>query len=60
MTYEYMCKKCDHVWELEQGIKDPKRPKKCPKCNGKDVSRLINSENGFVLNGSCWSKDGYQ
>lgn len=58
-TYEYRCKnpECGHEWEQEQRITDPKRTT-CPKCEKETAERLI-SASGFVLNGTCWGRDGY-
>jgi putative FmdB family regulatory protein len=57
VTYEYECTNCYHEWEEEQKITD-KPIKKCPKCKLEAAHRMI-SKSGFVLNGTCWAKDGY-
>ena len=49
-TYEYVCSKCGHEFELFQSIKEePKRT--CPKCKGR-VKRLIGSGAGLLFKGS--------
>jgi len=38
MRYDYTCRDCELVFEIEKGIKDPP-PDKCPKCGSKKVER---------------------
>jgi putative FmdB family regulatory protein len=57
-TYDYICTKCKHTWELEQRIvEDPVR--KCPKCRANTAKRQISSGAGFILKGGGWYADGY-
>ena len=56
-TYEYLCKSCDHEFEREQRITDPK-VRTCPKCKKRRVERLI-SQTSFVLRGGGWYNDLY-
>jgi len=57
-TYDYICTKCRHAWELEQRIvEDPVR--KCPKCGANTAKRQISSGAGFILKGGGWYADGY-
>ncbi len=57
-TYDYICTKCHHAWELEQRIvEDPVR--KCPKCRANTAKRQISSGAGFILKGGGWYADGY-
>jgi putative FmdB family regulatory protein len=57
-TYDYICTKCHHAWELEQRIvEDPVR--KCPKCGANTAKRQISSGAGFILKGGGWYADGY-
>ncbi len=49
-TYDYKCKKCEHEFELFQGMAD-KPIKKCPECNG-EVERLIGTGGGLIFKGS--------
>ena len=47
--YDYKCKKCEYLFEVEQRMSDPKL-EFCPKCKGK-VERLI-SPVGIIFKGS--------
>lgn len=58
MTYEYKCKKCKHLWEEDQSIKD-KPIEVCPKCKKKGATRLISGGSSFILKGGNWSNNGY-
>ena len=54
--YEYKCKFCGNLVEVEQGINE--RPLSvCWKCKGR-LERLIGMTS-FQLKGSGWSADGY-
>jgi len=59
-TYDYQCKTCDNVFEIDQSIKDDKLIEfLCPICNSNQpVVRIITSMN-FVLKGRGWAADGY-
>ena len=54
--YEYECKSCENVFEVQQRMTD-KPLKKCPDCSG-EVKKLI-SATSFQLKGSGWYADGY-
>jgi putative FmdB family regulatory protein len=51
-TYDYVCEKCGHEFEVFQSMKDP-RLTKCPQkpCRGK-VERKIGAGAGLVFKGS--------
>jgi len=49
-TYDYVCTKCGHEFELVQRITDPPRSR-CPKCRGK-VERKIGAGAGLLFKGS--------
>lgn len=55
--YEYKCPKCNHVFEKNQKVNDPKPP--CPKCSAQDVEKLLGTGGNFHLKGGGWYKDGY-
>ncbi len=55
-TYENRCRRCGHLFENVQSIKDETRPA-CPVCGG-ETERLI-SLGSFVLKGTGWAKQGY-
>lgn len=58
MTYDYICKSCEHTWEQEQGIKEDPITM-CPKCGEETAQRLISGGGGFILKGGGWFRTGY-
>lgn len=54
--YEYECKKCEKVFEVQQRMSDDPLTQ-CPDCKG-EVKKLI-SNNSFQLRGGGWYADGY-
>jgi len=56
--YEYVCKKCSHVFEI-MTTKPTDKKEKCPKCH-KVAERLI-SQSTFTLKdgGVGWAEKGY-
>ena len=57
-TYDYKCLACADVFEVFQGIKEP-RLKTCPKCGGK-VKRLIGKGAGLIFKGSGFYATDYK
>jgi putative FmdB family regulatory protein len=57
-TYDYKCRKCGHVFEAFQSIKDAPLSK-CPKCKGK-VQRCIGSGAGIIFKGSGFYQTDYR
>jgi len=57
-TYEYLCQKCGHRFELFQSIKDAPR-KTCPKCRGR-VKRLLGTGAGLIFKGSGFYGTDYR
>ncbi len=57
-TYEYRCKKCDHIFEAFQSMME-KPLKKCPNCGGA-VKRLISSGAGLIFKGSGFYINDYK
>lgn len=55
--YEYRCNGCGKEFEAIQKFSD-KPVKKCPRCSGNKVERLI-SKSSFVLKGEGWYSTGY-
>ncbi|MGL1932975.1 MAG: zinc ribbon domain-containing protein [Desulfotalea sp.] len=54
--YEYECKSCGQVMEVQQRMsEDPLTD--CPACKG-ELKKLISS-NSFQLKGGGWYSDGY-
>ena len=54
--YEYECKACENVFEVQQRMTDDPL-KFCPDCKG-EVKKLI-SASSFQLKGGGWYSDGY-
>ncbi len=55
-VYEYECKECDRVFEVQQKMADePLRH--CPKCRA-PIKKLM-SMSSFQLRGGGWYADGY-
>jgi len=50
-TYEYVCPKCGHAFELFQSMNDAPL-KKCPACKKTGVKRLIGGGAGLIFKGS--------
>jgi len=58
-TYEYVCQKCEHQFELFQSIKA--RPiRKCPQCGKLSVKRLIGTGSGIIFKGSGFYETDYR
>lgn len=55
-VYEYECKDCEKVFEIQQRISDDPL-KNCPECQG-EVKKLM-SMSSFQLKGGGWYADGY-
>lgn len=57
-TYEYQCKKCGHLFEKFQSIKD-KPIRNCPQCRG-GVQRLIGKGAGIIFKGTGFYTTDYR
>ena len=55
-VYEYECKSCDKVIEVQQKMADDPLTT-CPECSG-PVKKIM-SMNSFQLKGGGWYADGY-
>ncbi len=55
-VYEYECKKCDKVFEVQQKMSEAPLTE-CPECQA-PVKKLM-SVNSFQLKGGGWYADGY-
>lgn len=60
MVYEYKCRSCGNVMEIEQKLsEDPLEECYCQVCGSvQHVSKLISAPL-FILKGGGWAKDGY-
>ncbi|MDA1013970.1 MAG: zinc ribbon domain-containing protein [Planctomycetota bacterium] len=58
-TYDYVCKDCEHAWELFQSIKaNPVR--KCPSCGKLKAKRIIGPGAGIIFKGSGFYQTDYR
>ena len=58
-TYDYVCRNCDHKWELFQSIKaNPVR--KCPGCGKLKAKRVIGAGAGILFKGSGFYQTDYR
>jgi putative FmdB family regulatory protein len=58
-TYDYVCRACDHRWELFESIKS-KPSKKCPECGKLKAERLISGGGGIIFKGSGFYTTDYR
>lgn len=58
-TYDYQCDACDHLFELYQGINDPKK-RKCPECGKMKLRRLLGTGAAVVFKGSGFYQTDYR
>ncbi len=58
-TYDYVCRKCGHGWELFQSMKD-KPVRKCPACGSRSAERLIGTGAGIIFRGSGFYVTDYR
>lgn len=57
-TYEYLCKDCDHLFELFEPITASK-VKRCPKCGNK-ATRLLGTGSAIIFKGSGFYQTDYR
>ena len=58
-TYDYVCKECEHEWELFQSMK-AKPVRKCPECGRLKAKRLIGAGAGILFKGSGFYQTDYR
>lgn len=58
-TYDYKCKKCQHVWDEFQSIKAPPT-KKCPACGKAAAERQISAGAGILFKGTGFYQTDYR
>ena len=50
-TYEYVCQKCQHAFEIFQSMKDEPL-KRCPECKKPALKRQVGGGAGLIFKGS--------
>jgi len=58
-TYEYVCKSCDHEFELFQSMTASVK-RKCPECGQLKLNRLIGSGAAVIFKGSGFYETDYR
>ena len=58
-TYDYVCRKCEHSFELFQSMSAPVK-RKCPECGEKSLERLIGTGAGIIFKGSGFYETDYR
>ncbi len=58
-TYDYKCKKCDHVWDVYHSIKAAPI-KKCPACGKGAAERQISAGAAILFKGSGFYLTDYR
>ncbi|GAB4551260.1 MAG: zinc ribbon domain-containing protein [Phycisphaerales bacterium] len=58
-TYDYICRACEHEFELFQSMKDAPK-KKCPDCGKLKLERLIGTGTGVIFKGGGFYETDYR
>ncbi|MBL1219033.1 MAG: zinc ribbon domain-containing protein [Planctomycetes bacterium] len=58
-TYEYVCRACNHDFELFQSMSAPVK-RKCPECGKKKLERLIGTGSAIIFKGSGFYETDYR
>ena len=58
-TYDYVCRQCEHEFELFQQITAPVK-RKCPECGKLRLERLIGTGAGVIFKGSGFYETDYR
>ena len=58
-TYDYVCKNCDHQWEVFHSMKQ-KPLRKCPNCGKLKAERMIGAGGGIIFRGSGFYETDYR
>ncbi len=58
-TYDYVCDKCEHSFELFQQMSESVK-RKCPKCGALKLRRLIGTGAGVLFKGSGFYETDYR
>lgn len=58
-TYEYVCDRCEHRFELFQQMTDPVK-RKCPECGRLALRRLVGAGAGVLFRGNGFYQTDYR
>ena len=58
-TYDYVCRNCDHEFELFQSMSAPVK-RKCPECGKLKLERLIGIGSAVIFKGSGFYETDYR
>ena len=58
-TYDYICKKCEKVFEFFQSMSDAPLTK-CPDCGKQELRRIISGGTGLIFKGSGYYLTDYK
>ena len=58
-TYDYICKKCEKVFEFFQSMSDAPLTK-CPDCGKQELRRIISGGTGLIFKGSGFYLTDYK
>ena len=58
-TYDYVCNKCGHAFELFQQMSDSVK-RKCPECGALKLERLVGTGAGVIFKGSGFYETDYR
>ena len=58
-TYEYVCDRCEHRFELFQQMTDPVK-RKCPECGKLALRRLVGAGAGVLFRGNGFYQTDYR
>lgn len=58
-TYEYICRACEHEFEVFQSMNDPAK-RKCPECGKSTLERKIGAGAAVLFKGSGFYQTDYR
>lgn len=58
-TYDYICKKCEKMFEYFQSMSDTPK-KECPDCKENSLRRIISGGTGLIFKGSGYYLTDYK
>ena len=58
-TYDYICKKCEKMFEHFQSMSDAPK-KECPDCKENSLRRIISGGTGLIFKGSGYYLTDYK